>query len=164
VTDDDLEGLLDIQRRSYRSAGEGIRTSWPEKDALDRPRLARLLSDLRYGVLATARPDGRPHAAPVAFSYEDGAFWVASVEGLRLRNLRTTPWASLVISEGQDGGSHRALTAEGPVRVHEQAGFATVRDRLDARWRARHGRAPDWAAVFIELVPERVFSYAQGDA
>jgi hypothetical protein len=72
MSDDDLEGLLEIQRRSYQPAREGIRKSWPEEDALDRPRLARLLERLRYGVLATARPDGRAHAAPVAFSHEDG--------------------------------------------------------------------------------------------
>jgi nitroimidazol reductase NimA-like FMN-containing flavoprotein (pyridoxamine 5'-phosphate oxidase superfamily) len=159
-----LEGLLEVQRRSYRPAREGIRSSWPEEDALDGSALASLLAELRYGVLATARPDRRAHAAPVAFSYEDGAFWIASVEGLRLRNLRSTPWASLVVMEGQDGTSHRALTAEGRVQIHEGAPFASARDQLDERWRARHGRVADWAGAFIELVPERIFSHASGRA
>lgn len=164
MTEEDVEGLLEIQRRSYRLAGEGLRKSWPERESLDQARLVHLLDELRYGVLATVRPDGRAHAAPVAFSYEHGAFWIASVEGLRLRNLRATPWASLVISEGQDETSHRALTAEGPARLHEGTAFASVRGRLDKRWITRHDHVPDWAAAFIELVPVRVFSHARGDA
>lgn len=164
MSNDDVEGLIEVQRRSYQPAGEGIRKSWPEEDALDRPGLAHLLDELRYGVLATARPDGRAHAAPVAFSYEDGVFWIASVEGLRLRNLRATPWASLVIAEGQDDTSHRALTVEGHVRLHEGAGFASARGRLDEGWIARHRHVADWATAFIELVPERIFSHGKSRA
>jgi hypothetical protein len=160
VTEQDVEALLEVQRRSYRPAGPGLRRSWPEGDALDGARLASLLDELRYGVLATARPDGRAHASPVAFSYEDGAFWIASVEGLRLRNLRAKPWASLVVTEGQDEGFHRALTAEGGVRLHERGEFASARRRLDERWIARHDHVPDWATAFVELDPQRVFSHA----
>jgi nitroimidazol reductase NimA-like FMN-containing flavoprotein (pyridoxamine 5'-phosphate oxidase superfamily) len=161
VSGPSADALLEIQHRSYRPAREGIRASWPEEEALDRAGLASLLAQLRYGVLATVRADGRAHAAPVAFSYEDGAFWIASIEGLRRRNLRATPWASLVVAEGQDATSHRALTAEGHVRLHEGADFASVRRSLDERWQARHDRVPDWAAAFIELVPERVFSHGR---
>lgn len=164
MTDQDVEAILEVQRRSYDAAGEGVRRSWPEGDALDGRRLALLLDELRYGVLATARPDGRAHASPVAYSVEDGVFWIASVEGLRLRNLRATPWASLVIAEGRGAGSHRALTAEGPVRLHEGAAFESARRLLDERWIARHDHAPDWASGFIELRPDRVFSHGEGHA
>jgi hypothetical protein len=161
VTEGDVEALLDVQRRSYERAGPGLQRSWPEADALDANELQRLLEELVYGVLATGRPDGRAHAAPVAFSVEEGAFWIATVEGLRLRNLRAVPWASLVLAEGQRGRSHRALTAEGPVRLHEGGAFATARRRLDELWSARHGQPPEWAAAFIELRPERVFSHRE---
>lgn len=160
----DVDAILNAQRRSYGSAGSGIRASWPEEQALDRDGLERLLADLTYGVLATSRPDGRAHAAPVAFSFEEGTFWVASVEGLRLRNLRATPWASLALLAGQRGEQHRALTAEGSIRLHEGQQFASVRRRLDTRWIARHGNPPAWAVSFIELTPERVFSHATPDA
>jgi hypothetical protein len=49
-------------------------------------------------MLATGRAD--PHASPVAFVVSDGAFWIATVEGLRLRNLRATTWASVAAMEG----------------------------------------------------------------
>jgi Pyridoxamine 5'-phosphate oxidase len=159
-----LTALLAVQQGSYARAGEGLRRSWPQAEALDRDALRRLLEDLVYGVLATSRPDGRAHAAPVAYSVDGGAFWVASVEGRRLRNLRATPWASLVLFDGQRGGRHRALTAEGPVRLYEGPELADVRLRLDPAWAARHEKAPDWAVALVELRPERIFSYASPDA
>jgi hypothetical protein len=141
-----------------------LRAVWPRSSALDGARLAGFLERNRYGVLATARPDGRPHAAPVAFTLHDGAFWIGTVRGLRLRNLRATPWAALVVIEGQadageTGEPHRALTAEGPVAIHP---VDAVWPELEAAWLARHGHAPDWADAVLELRPERVFSHDAG--
>lgn len=153
--------MIEIQRRSYASATPGLRAAWPERQALDAEGLDALLCRHKYCVLATARPDGRAHAAPVAFAVVDGAFWIATVEGLRLRNLRARPWASLVVmegdaDEGEAGDPHRALTAEGPVELHE---VAAVWPRLEAEWLARHDHPPDWAEAFVELRPARVFSH-----
>jgi hypothetical protein len=153
--------LVEIQRRSYAAASEGLRAAWPERQALDAEGLAALLERRRYCVLATARPDGRAHAAPVGFAVVDGAFWIATVEGLRLRNLLATAWASVVVmegeaDEGEPGPPHRALTAEGPVELHE---VGAVWPRLEVPWLERHGHAPDWARAFVELRPVRVFSH-----
>ncbi len=108
-----VEPLLEVQRRSYAAATTGLRAAWPESAALDGRRMAALLERQRYCVLATGRADGRPHASPVAFVVGDGAFWIVTVEGLRLRNLRATPWASVVVmegnaDEGEKGDAHRA--------------------------------------------------------
>jgi Pyridoxamine 5'-phosphate oxidase len=160
----DVEPLVAIQRQSYASARSGIRSSWPEAQALDAAGMGALLGARRYCVLATARPDGRAHAAPVAFAVADGAFWMGTVKGLRLRNLRARPWASLVVmegeaDEGEEGIPHRALTAEGPVVLHDvEEAYA----RLEEEWLRRHGHAPSWASAFVELRPERVFSHASG--
>ena len=159
MTPTDVAAFLAAQRRSYARAGPGLLRSWPPEEAMDGDDLREFVERLVYGVLATARPDGRAHAAPVAFSIEDGSAWVATVPGVRLRNLRVKPWASLVVFEGQRGGSHRALTIEGPVRLHEGADFAAARARLDGRWAVRHRQAPAWAVAFVELEPERVFSH-----
>jgi nitroimidazol reductase NimA-like FMN-containing flavoprotein (pyridoxamine 5'-phosphate oxidase superfamily) len=156
----DIEALLDVQARSYRSAEAGLRSSWPERDAMARDELEEFLDRLRYGVLATARGDGRAHAAPIGFSVVSGAFWIGTVSGVRLRNLRAKPWASLVVIEGADGVRHRALTAEGPVRLHEGPNYEATRKQLDAGWSRRHGHVADWAVAFIELRPERLFSYS----
>ena len=84
---------------------------------------------------------------------------MATVEGVRLRNLRSTPWASLVGSEGQGEETHRALSVEGATTLHEAGAFRGVREWLDRRWSERHSHAPDWAVAFVELKPERVFSH-----
>lgn len=163
MTDSDLDALLAVQRRSYQAAGDGLRRSWPPADALDQDGLRALLTEIRYATLATSRPDGRAHATPVAFSLASGAFWIGSVEGRRLRNLRATPWASLVLFDG-GRDEHRALTAEGPVAIHEGEAYAAARARLDDDWAARHGHRPDWAVAMLELRPERVFSHGPRDA
>jgi hypothetical protein len=154
---DDAGALAEIQRASYATAG-GIRASWPEADALDEAGLADFLARRRYCVVATARPDRRAHASPVAFVVADGAFWFGTVEGLRLRNLRATPWASLVVIENEP--HHVALTAEGPVTLYEGDSFGTALERLRERWLAKHPGLPTWAYALAELRPERVFSYA----
>jgi hypothetical protein len=59
--------------------------------------------------------------------------------------------------EREKGDAHRALTAEGPVTLHE---VAAAHVRLKAEWLRRHGYPPDWAVAFAELRPERVFSHA----
>lgn len=154
--------LAELQRRSY-AAARGVRGSWPEADALDEAGLADLLGRHRYCVLATGRPNGRATAAPVAFVAQGGSFWFATVEGLRLKNLRSTPWASIVVIEGglvAGGSAHRALTAEGPTELYEGDQFGSAFEPLRETWIARHGGPPDWAAVLVELRPERVFSYA----
>jgi nitroimidazol reductase NimA-like FMN-containing flavoprotein (pyridoxamine 5'-phosphate oxidase superfamily) len=152
--------FAELQRASYERAGEGLRSSWPEERALDAAGIGALLDRHRYCVLATARRDGRAHAAPVAFVVHGAAFWFATVEGLRLRNLRARPWASIVVMEGDaEAGEarapHVALTAEGPVTLH---GVDAYR-RLETEWLRRHTGPPDWAAAFVELRPERLFSY-----
>ena len=162
----DAARLAALQAESYARAGSGLRSSWPPADALDEAGIAALL-ERRYAVLATARPDGRAHATPIAFTLADGAFWIGTVEGRRLRNLRARPWASLVVMEGDRdadedesfGPPHRALTAEGRVTLHEGGAMERALGPLLDAWIARHGHPPDWAVALIELRPERVFSY-----
>ncbi len=124
---------------------------------MDADGLAAFLSGTRYAVLATTRPDGRPHAAPIAFTVWESAFWIASVEGSRTRNLRQRPYAAIVVME-DEGATHRAVIAEGPVRLHE-GGAAALPADLHATWTTRHGDEPTWATVLIKLRPVRVFSY-----
>lgn len=159
-----VEPLLAVQRESYEAATRGLRAAWPETQALDAEGMAALLDAHPYCVLATARADGRAHAAPVAFVVAQGAFWIATVEGLRLRNLRANPWASLVVmegdaDEGETGAPHRALTAEGPVALHDvEAAYPP----LEQIWLERHHDPPAWATAFAELRPQRLFSHAAG--
>ena len=157
IDPDDAAALAAVQDASYAKA-RGIESSWPQTAALDADGIAAFLGRRRYCVLATGRPDGRPHAAPVAFVVADGAFWFATVAGLRLNNLRATRWASLVVIENEP--DHVALTAEGPVTVYEDDAFTSAFEPLRECWLEQHEHGPDWATALVEVTPERVFSYA----
>ncbi len=156
---EDVHALIEIQNRSYDHAGPGLHESYPRNLAMDASRMAAFLERKRYAVLATGRRDGRPHAAPIAFSVWGGTFWIATVEGARLRNLRLRPYASIVITEGDVRAQHRAVIAEGSAIIHEGAHVVASDPVFSERWRARHGNAPAWAAAILELRPERIFSF-----
>jgi hypothetical protein len=156
---DEVRALIEIQDRSYDRAGSGLRESFPRTVAMDASRMTEFLNGKRYAVLATARLDGRPHAAPIAFSYWRGAFWIATVEGARLRNLRARPYASIVIADGDERPRHRAVIAEGAVTIHDGAAPGPADPRFAEDWRVRHGGDPTWAVAMLELRPERVFSF-----
>lgn len=156
---DDVRTFIEIQDRSYDRAGIGIRESFPRAAAMDLPRMAAFLDRRRYAVLATGRPDGRPHAAPIAFSVWRAAFWIGTVRGARLRNLRARPYASIVVLEGDVRPRHRTVIAEGPVVIHEGTGILTAEPGFGQNWRFRFGSDPAWAAAMLELRPARVFSF-----
>jgi predicted nuclease with RNAse H fold len=155
--DDEARALAAIQERSYERAADSLRSSWPPESAMDAAGLAAFLARKDYAVLATATPDGRPQAAPVAFFVRDGSFWVATVAGARLCNLGATPHAALVVAEG-DRGDHRAVRVEGPVRLHDGPELEPLRQA----WQERHGSDPSWAEAFVELRPKLLFSFAGG--
>jgi pyridoxamine 5'-phosphate oxidase-like protein len=157
----DVEGLLAIQRLSFQRATSAFLRGWPESDALIGDELAAFLERHPYCVLATARADGRAHAAPVAYVVYEDRFWFASVAGLRLRNLAAHPWAALVVMEGHAdvgdvGQPHIALTAEGPTTLHKISDWRL----FETEWLRRHTEPPTWAAALVELAPDRLFSHA----
>jgi PPOX class probable F420-dependent enzyme len=71
--------------------------------------------DARNVWLATVRPDGRPHLAPVWFVHVDGRLWIGTGRSsVRVSNLRANPRASASLEDG-----NAPLVAEGTVVVHE---------------------------------------------
>lgn len=152
--------LFSIQEWSYSRAGPGILESYPKDHSMDADQIAQFLDKKRFLVLATTRPGGRPQAAPVAFSVWKGAFWFASVRSARIRNLRTKPYASIVIMEGE-GKTHQALISEGRVQLHAAKDFLATQVEFAESWHARHGQPASWASVIIELRPERLFSFSR---
>jgi predicted nuclease with RNAse H fold/nitroimidazol reductase NimA-like FMN-containing flavoprotein (pyridoxamine 5'-phosphate oxidase superfamily) len=147
--------LAQLQAVSFDRAGPALTRSWSERQAMGGDELRAFLDERRYCVLATAAARGRAQARPVGFAVYGDAFWFASVEGGRLRNLRRTAWASVVVSEGE-GQDHRAVVAEGPVTVHPEPPTGLL-----ALWQERFGSQPDWAVAWLELRPARIFSYVE---
>jgi nitroimidazol reductase NimA-like FMN-containing flavoprotein (pyridoxamine 5'-phosphate oxidase superfamily) len=150
----DAEALTRIQQSSYERAAPAVRSAWPPESAMRAEQLAGFLTEHHYCVLATVTSKRLPQARPVAFTVLGSSFWFATVAGARLRNLKRTPWVSLVVSEG-DRGAHRVVVVDGPVTVHDSCG-----EQLLVAWEERHESRAEWAAAWFEVRPTHLFSYA----
>jgi len=82
-------------------------------------------------------------------------FWLPTMAGsVRERNLRGTPWLTMVIAEG-DHPVHIAVLIEGPAEVVAPPEVpADVRAAVTA----------DWVSAWIRLTAERLLSYADQSA
>ena len=159
MTAGELAFLVDAQRRSYARASRSLQGSWPEDALLDATAITQLIARVRYGTLATASADGRAQATPVSYVVTRERLWFATVAGARLRNCRANPWASFLLMS-DDEGRHVALRVEGAVTVHDRTSLQDAAPDFDQRWKLRHGGdAPTWAAAFLELAPDVVYSY-----
>ena len=78
------------------------------------PTSAERLRDDRNVWMATTRPDGRPHLAPLWFVYVDDRVWIGTGQGsVRVANLGANPHAAISLEDGVD-----PITAEGTVEIH----------------------------------------------
>jgi hypothetical protein len=150
--------LAELQARSFDRAGAATTSSFPPENRMTGARMARILCPGAYGVLATTRADGRPHAAPTSLVLHEQAVWFPTVSGaVRLANLAVHPWASLVVMQGA-GSDHAMVMLEGPAEVMDAAA-----DRV-ASVAARYGRELAWATAWIRMTPEKTLSYAAAGA
>jgi nitroimidazol reductase NimA-like FMN-containing flavoprotein (pyridoxamine 5'-phosphate oxidase superfamily) len=154
------EFLDDLQERSFQSAGDATRTAYPASNRMSGLQIADYLARRRYLVLATARPDGRPHAAMSSYVLSGRVFWLPTDAGTaRVRNLEANPRASIVVTEGEES-HHVVVLAEGSTEV---VGDEEASEGRSA-WRVRFGRHPEWASSWITVAPDKLFSYAASGA
>jgi PPOX class probable F420-dependent enzyme len=156
---DPLPSLSEVAEASLDWASPATAEAWPREDSLPGPELERFVEGKRYAVLATTRPDGRPHAAMVAFAPHAGRIYLPAMAGTaRVRNLAAEPTASLVVTQGE-GTEHVAVVIEGDAVLHEDP--AELMDGfLRALWRGRYGsNLDDWVDSVVELVPTKVLSH-----
>jgi PPOX class probable F420-dependent enzyme len=131
---------------------------------MSREELREFLKAPRPGVLATVRPDGRPHAAPVWWDADgDDLVFTTGAETVKGRNLRADPRATLVVQDARPPYSF--VTIEGSVAMSEDS------DEL-RRWAARLGgrymgedRAGEYGArnavpgeLLVRLRPDKIVS------
>ncbi|WP_341715658.1 pyridoxamine 5'-phosphate oxidase family protein [Micromonospora sp. FIMYZ51] len=146
--------LAELQDISFSRAGVATASSFPAENRMTSAQLARLLHPGAYGVLATTRADGRPHATPASLVLHERAVWLPTVAGaVRLANLAAHPYASLVVMQG-DGPNHAMVMMEGAVEV-----VAASADDVTAAAN-RYGRELTWATAWIRLTPQKILSYA----
>jgi PPOX class probable F420-dependent enzyme len=126
----------------------------------EREQLWGLLADSRRAVLATVRPDGRPHAVPITFALV-GDELVTAVDHKpkrsrrlqRLANVRAHPWVSVLADAyDEDWSKLWWVRADGPGRVVEHG---PARDAAAAALRARYpqyeDRPPEGPAIIVRI-------------
>lgn len=137
--------------------------------ALTAEEIRAFLEQPNIAVMATVRPDGRPHAVPIWYEYDDGVFvFHMGPESVRYRNLLRNNKASLCVDTRTP--PYKAVIVEGEVDLLE--GLDDERtERMAARYlgeRAgqRYAESVRGARVIIgRLRPERTISwdYGKGD-
>lgn len=154
--------LTRLQEASFERASSATRAGYPEGKRMSGGELEQFVLDIGYLTIATVRKNGKPHAAMSTFAVHEGSVWIPTESGtLRLRNLATTPFASLVIAEGS-GDEHRIVLTEGESRVVSSSEVAS--DVVEA-WRNKYSsdEGPGWADTWIEVRLSKLFSYRARD-
>ena len=112
------------------------------------------LAEPNIAVLATVRPDGRPHAVPMWYLWEDGAFFFGTAKGsVKHRNLATKPDAWVVVERRTSPVF--ALMCEGRAEI----GSDLTKDqayRLCLRYLKDEGAARTYMETFPETVGIRI--------
>jgi Pyridoxamine 5'-phosphate oxidase len=149
------ELLGGLQDRTFARATAATGISYPPERRLSAAQLASYLDRRAFAVVGTTRADGRPHSAMSVYIRRDITFWLPTMAGsVRERNLRRTPWLTMVIAE-EDHPVHIAVIAEGPAEV-------VTLPEVPADVRA--AVTGDWVSEWIRLTAERLLSYADEDA
>lgn len=149
------EPLDALQDRTFARATAATVSSYPPEQRLSGAQLTAYLDRRAFAVVGSARADGRPHAAMSSYVRRGAEFWLPTVAGsVRERNLRGTPWLTLVVAEG-DRGAHIAVLIEGPAEM-------VAPDKVPEDVRA--AATGDWISAWIRLTAERLLSYAAAGA
>jgi hypothetical protein len=144
-----------LQDRTFARSTAATAVSYPPERRLSAAQLASYLDRRKFAVVSSTRPDGRPHTAMSVFIRRGATFWLPTMAGsVRERNLRATPWLTMVIAEA-DHPEHIAVIIEGPAEV-----IAPPKAPADVR----AALTGDWVSTWICLTAERLLSYADEDA
>jgi PPOX class probable F420-dependent enzyme len=116
--------------------------------------------------LATTRPDGRPHAAPVWFCWDGERIVFSTARGtLKGRNLAAQPWVACHLGDGDDvvllEGAATPILVEDELTALDQAygdkyPEPVTGQRATMRWSD--------AEVVFEVRPGRVVAWSYGNA
>jgi Pyridoxamine 5'-phosphate oxidase len=149
------DALAILQDRSFARANAATASSYPPGRRLTGQQLAAYLDRRVFAVIGSGRPDGRPHAAMSSFVRRGTTVWLPTVAGsARERNVRHRPWLTVTVTEG-DRDAHIVVLIEGPARVVPATEVpADVSAAVTG----------DWVASWIQVVAERLLSYASEGA
>lgn len=145
----------DIQRQSLEGASEATRRAHPPEQRMRGPEILEFLRERRLAGIATTRPNGLPHLTTNAFVMIDGDFWMPLMpQTARLENLKQTPYACLLITDGQ-GLTYTMLQAEGEVELVAEAPAIVQRAHVD-----KQASSVAWVEAWIHLRVGKLFTFA----
>jgi pyridoxamine 5'-phosphate oxidase family protein len=103
------------------------------------------------GRLATVGPDGRPHIAPVTFSFnaDEDAIDIGGIDFAntkKWRDAKQNPKVTFLVDDVAPDGAH-AVEVRGDVEIHETGGSAI------------NPRFPNFVEQFLRLRPRRIVSW-----
>jgi uncharacterized protein len=123
-------------------------------EELTRAEVDELLRERTVGRIG-CHADGVTYVVPVIYAYDGEAVYVASVEGQKIRMMRTNPWVCFEIDE-HEPGAWRSVVAQ--ARYEELAGaeaeraLALLTGRFAGTGRRRRPEAGGLATVCFRLV------------
>jgi hypothetical protein len=144
--------LGDIQELTFATATRATTSSFPAARRLSADQLEAYLDRRSFAAVGSVRPDGRPHVAMSSFIVRRAEVWLPTVAGsVRARNLRSQPWLTLVVTEGEHD-DHIVVILEGPAELTETPAEVPAEVRKVV--------TGDWVSGWIHVQVQRVLSYA----
>jgi PPOX class probable F420-dependent enzyme len=88
--------------------------------AMSSAEIDTFLNGVHLARVATVRPNGRPHVAPVWYLWEDGTFYFeTSRSAVKAKNLRSNPNIAITVDVSEGGLRLRYVILEGPATLIE---------------------------------------------
>jgi len=160
-TTHDLAVFQELLDRSYRAAGEHLRSIHTESRRMSAAQLVDRLQGIRVLVLATVSADGRPLTGPVDAVFHRGSFCFGTdPSSLRWRHLTHNPAVSATYLPSEEW----AVTVHGraaPVDVSpaDPEGIrATLQEVYVPRYGERWVEFLDSGPVYARIDAERMFA------
>ena len=120
-------------------------------------RMLGYVAELRLGVLATIKPDGRPHLSNVGYAYDRPAGLIrvsVTDDRMKTRNLRSDPRVTLHVAS-KDFWTWVAVEGIAELTaVAAEPDDSTV-EELITYYRGTAGEHPDWDEYRAAMVADR---------
>jgi PPOX class probable F420-dependent enzyme len=126
------------------------------KNPLD-PRMLEFVAEHRSGVLATIKPDGRPHLSNVGYAYDPDAQLIrvsVTADRVKTRNLRADPRVTLHVAS-KDFWTWVAVEGTAELTPVAADPHDSTVDELITYYRTISGEHPDWDEYRAAMVADR---------
>ena len=125
---------------------------------------AALFTDRNWGVIATVREDGSPHATPVWIDYDGKDVLVNSAYGrTKVNNIERDPRATVTVLPAADQQSGYVMVS-GTAEIVEEGALEHI-NMLAKKYLGKDKYpylGPGESRVIIQIYPERVDSFGAG--